>query len=91
MPDIKINPENKDRRVSHNKVAAKTVAEHTQAELLQLGIIARSSNNPLLLSCFIDLPTMDELVQSKTSADLKQVKDNTLSKQVAATPAAETK
>ena len=86
MPDIKINPEFKDRRVSHNKVCAKTIADHSQAELVQLGIIARSSNNPLLLECFIDLPTMTELVATKTMADIKTVTDNT----VKAVPAATT-
>lgn len=78
MLKIQINSEFKDRIVSHGKVCAKPVGDHTQAELLELGIIARSSNNRLLLECFVDLPVMTDLVKEKTAADIKQVSDNTV-------------
>lgn len=62
--------------MSHNNVCAKTIEEHTQAELVLLGIEARKSNNQVLLRCFDNLPTMAELVDTKTQSELKAVQDN---------------
>lgn len=81
MATIKINEKLQDRRVSHNNVCAKPVGEHSEYELLQLGIAARSSNNKVLLQCFTELPTLNELTASKVAIDTKALKDNTLTKE----------
>lgn len=70
---IVINPEFKDRRVCHNKTN-KTVGTHTPAELKQLAILARKSDNRILLECFIELPTLEELIDEKTVTELAAVK-----------------
>lgn len=90
MAEIKINDKLKDRRVSHNNVCAKSIGEHSHYELVQLGICARSSNNKVLLECFSALPSLDELTKMKTDADLKTVKENTLTKEAPAAPATPT-
>lgn len=70
---ITINPDFKDRKVCHNKTS-KTVGTHTPAELKQLAILARKSENKLLLECFIDLPSLEELLAEKTTAEIAAVK-----------------
>lgn len=70
---IVINPEFKDQTMSHGNVCAKTLANHTQEELLSLAIQARTSNNPVLLRCFTDLPALSELTGTKIDAEIAKV------------------
>ena len=72
---LTIDPAYKDCLSVHDD-CAKILGEQSQAELLQLAVIARKSNNPLLLRYFIDLPVMDELIGEKTKLELEQVKRN---------------
>jgi len=81
---LTIDPAYKDCLTIHDD-CAKNLGEQSQAELLQLAVHARKSNNPLLLRYFIDLPGMDELIGEKTKLELDQVKKNVVTevKQVA--------
>lgn len=82
---LKIDVAFKDNLTVHDD-CCKNLGDQSQAELLQLAIHARKSNNPLLLRYFIDLPSMDELIAAKTTADLDAVKKNTVSATKEATP-----
>lgn len=62
-----------DQVMSHGNVCAKKLADHTQAELLQLAIIARGSNNPTLVRCFTELPALSELTETKVEAQMAQI------------------
>lgn len=66
---LTINPAFADRRVSHHN-CCKTVGEHNPYELKDLAIVALKSGNTLLLECFIDLPTLDEIVQDQTATQI---------------------
>lgn len=70
---LNINPEFADRRVIHHNVC-KTVGDHSPVELKDLAIEALKSNNPLLLECFKDLPTLEELMADKTAVQIGKVK-----------------
>jgi len=73
---LTINPTFDDRRVSHHNVN-KTVGQHLPFELRDLAIEARKSNNPLLIECFTDLPTLEELIEDKTAIQIEQAKTGT--------------
>lgn len=70
---LTINPTFSQRRVTHHNVC-KNVADHLPFELKDLAIEARKSNNPLLLECFIELPTLEELIADKTAIQIEKAK-----------------
>ena len=72
---LEINKEFEDQSMSHGNVAAKKLKDHTQEELLSLAILAKRSNNPILLRCFKTIPILKVLVEEK--ADIDQEKINT--------------
>lgn len=73
---IKIRATEKDRIIGHSNISKK-LGDHTEAELINLGIIARESGNPLLLGCYEVLPTLAELKAAKTDGQLAEVKPAT--------------
>ena len=76
MPNITINQAFKDRYFAHATMAGK-LSDHKMKDLIHLGIQGRDSRNRLILECFTELPTMQELVAMKTDMDIKDIKDNT--------------
>ena len=72
MKPLVINPDCADKVVGHSNIS-KTVGNHTQDELVLLGIQARQANNPLLINCFKDLPTLDVLLAAKTDAEVAAI------------------
>lgn len=73
MADIVINQEYKDQVMSHGDVCAKALSAHTQEELLSLAIQARSSNNPVLLRCFTNLPSLADLRATKIASEVAKI------------------
>lgn len=70
---ITINSANANRRIGHDGICKK-VGDHTPDELVKLALHARKSGNPLLISCFTDLPTLEELTGEKVDAAIEEVK-----------------
>lgn len=66
---VTINPTFKDRQVSHHGICKK-IGDHTADELKDLAIEARRSNNPLLIECFKELPSLKDLLEDKTAAEI---------------------
>lgn len=66
---LTINPTFAKRQVSHHGIC-KTIDSHTADELLAIAIEARKSNNPLLIECFEQLPTLAMLISDKTAVEI---------------------
>ena len=71
---ITINPAFSGRRISHHN-CCKTIADHTPSELMQLAIEARKSNNTVLLECFDELPSLNDLLANKTAVEIATAKN----------------
>lgn len=68
--------------MGHGNISKK-LKDYTQEELLELAILALSSNNPILLRCFVGkLPTIEELRLNKA-----EVEEETILQQPPPTPA----
>jgi hypothetical protein len=73
---LTINPEFANRQVSHHGIC-KTIDKHSPKELRDLAIEARKSNNRILLECFDELPTLEDLMAEKTNIQIAEAKTNT--------------
>lgn len=73
---IQLNPTFLDRQIATRSTNKNTLklSSKPATEILELAIEARKSNNPHLLDCFTELPTLQELLERKTEIDISIAK-----------------
>lgn len=71
--ELKINNANADRRIGHDNIN-KSVKDHTQAELKMLALHGLRSGNPLILECFVNLPSLADLEADNTTGQIAALK-----------------
>lgn len=72
--ELKINTANGERKIAHDNVC-KPVKDHTQPELKQLAILGLKSGNPLILECFVNLPSLADIEADNTTAQIATLKE----------------
>lgn len=75
MEPLIINPAFSKQLMSHGNVCAKRLKDHTQEELIELAILAVTSNNPGLLQCFNTLPSYEALKSAKVDTERTVIAD----------------
>lgn len=71
--DISIKREHKKTAIAFGN-SGLPLGERTEQELIDLGILARQSNDRTLLSLFEVLPKIEELQKEKTDTELKSIR-----------------
>jgi hypothetical protein len=66
--EIKVHPSYKDQRVT-TETGVATLADHTPYELLTLAIMAKKSGNKVLTRCFVNLPSLADLMNEKVALE----------------------
>ena len=65
MITLSIDTAYNEQAMSHGDVCNKKLKLYSQEELLELALLARKANNPALIRCFKNLPSLADLTDEK--------------------------